>query len=334
MRRLAPLVAATCMVLFGFGVYLSLGYSRSSVVNHTPPAPLPSAKPVFTLPGTLFVAQEGGLYQLRGPGFTQILPAGGWMQPALSPDGGHLVAVRRGNNVSDLFQLGLDGSIQRQLTHNTSSIVEVNHWAFYPRYTPDGSQLFFGTDRPKVYDYRVDLAVWEMPSAGGAERQWTDPNFYTGGDVQPVPLPSGGILYAKYSIDDAGQSVSQVFVAARPHDPGTALTQLADRCSQPALSPDGSQLAMICMSSARIAQLVVAPFDGHQLGARQVLVDGNLAAAAAWAPDGSGLAYLAPGVDDPGGGFQLWWAPLAGATRQLTNGADLDALSPPAWLRA
>ena len=332
MRTLRPLLAVTCMVLFGFATYLSLASSRSATVHRPSPAPLPSAKPVFTLPGTLFLAQEGGLYQMRGSAFTQVVAPGGWTQPALSPDGSHLVAVRRNGNVSDLFQLGLDGSVQKQLTHNTSSIVEVNQWAFYPRYTSDGSQLFFSTDRPKVYDYRVDLAVWEMPAGGGASRQWTDPNYYTGGDVQPQPLPSGGLLYTKYSIDDSGQSVSQVFLVPTLHGQETALTPPGDRCAQPTLSPDGTQLAMICMSGARDAQLVVAPFAGAQLGPRQVLVDGTLASAPAWAPDGSGLAYVAPGTDDPGGGFQLWWAPLAGASRQLTSGADLDALSPAAWL--
>lgn len=334
-RRLTPLIAMAAMAVFGLAVYMSLGYTRSAVVRHAPPAPLPSAKPAFTLPGTLFLAQGGGLYQMHGAAFTQIAPPAGWMQPVLSPDGGHLVAVRRSGNVSDLYQLGLDGSIQKQLTRNGASIVEVNHWAFYPRFTSDGSQLFFSTDRPKVYDYRVDLAVWEMAAGGGgSSRQWTEPNYYTGGDVEAVPLASGAILYTKYDIDKSGQSVSQIFLAARPHDHGTALTQALSHCQQPTVSPDGSELAMICATGARIAQLVVAPFDGHQLGPLRVLVDGTLAAGPAWAPDGSGLAYLAPGAADPGGNFQLWWAPLAGAARQLTTGADLDALSTPAWLKA
>lgn len=333
MTRLRPLLAVTCMVLFGFAIYLSLSFSRSAVVHRPSPAPLPSAKPVFTLPGTLFLTQEGGIYQMHGSAFTQVIAPGGWMQPALSPDGSHLVAVRRTGNVSDLFQLGLDGSIQKQLTHNAAGIVEVNQWAFYPRYSSDGSQLFFSTDRPKVYDYRVDLAVWAMPATGGSIRQWTEPNYYTGGDVQPQPLASGGLLYTKYSVDDAGESVSQVVLLPGLRGQETALTAPGEHCAQPALSPSGTQLAMICTSAARDAQLVVAPFASGQLGARQVLVDGTLAAAPSWAPDGSGLAYLAPGADDPGGGFQLWWAPLSGTARQLTSGADLDALSPAAWLK-
>ncbi len=331
--RLMPLLAVSSMVVFGFAVYVGLGFTRSDVTAHKKPAPLAGAKPVFTLPGTLFVAQGGGLYASKGGAFRPIARPGGWTQPALSPDGAHLVAVKRSGNLSDLYQLGLDGSVQKQLTSNEAAIVEVNHWAFYPRYSPDGSELFYSSDRPKAYDYRVDMAVWSMPAAGGEERQWTDPNYYTGGDVQPAPLSGSALLYTKYDINSAGESVSTIELAEAPHDRGAPLTAPAEKCSEPALSPDGGQLAMICVPSPRIAQLIVAPFDGHQLGARRVLRDGTLAAAPSWAPDGSGLAYFAPEAADPGGSFQLWWSPLAGATRQLTTTADLDALSPVAWAR-
>jgi Tol biopolymer transport system component len=335
MRRLGPLVAILLMMLFGFGVYFSLGSTRSAIVNHpaSPPPPPVSAKPAFTLPGTIYVIQSGALYSFRGGSFTQLGQPGGWAQPAASPDGSHLVAVKRAFNVSDLYQIGLDGSVQKQLTRNSARIVEVNQWAFYPRYSPDGSQLYFSTDRPKDYSYRVDLAVWSMPAAGGASKQWTRPDFYSGGDVQPVPLSSGGLVYTKYTIDDANESVPQVMLAARALDKGVALTQASDHCAQPALSADGTELAMICSTGPRTAQLVVSSFDGHRVGARDVYVDGTLAASPAWAPDGSGLVYFAPGVDDPGGGFQLWWVGVNVPPKQLTTGLSFDALSPPVWLR-
>lgn len=332
---IGPLLAVLAMVVFGFGVYTTLGLTRSSVIRHPtpppPPAP-PSAAPAFTLPGSIYLVQNGGLYRYQGGGFTQLGAAAGWSQPAAAPDGSHLVAVKRGGNVSDLFQLGLDGSVQKQLTRNASRIVEVNQWAFYPRYSPDGSELFYSTDRPKTYDFRVDLAVWAMPAAGGAGREWTSPQFYSGGDVQPLPLRGGGLIYTKYTVDDAGDSVSQLILSTRPMDRGIALTQPDDHCEQPALSRDGTQLAMVCVTGSRLAQVVVAPFDGHQLGERTVLVDGTLAAAPTWAPDGSGVVYFAPGKGDPGGGFQLWWAAMNAPARQLTTGLSFDALSPPVWL--
>lgn len=333
MSRVRALVTWVAMILFGFATYVTLGQVHGPEVARTPARPLPSSKPAVILPGVIYVASQGTLYRFQTGAFTQVGTPAGWMQPVLAPDGGHLVAVKRSGNVSDLYQLGLDGTVQKQLTRNASGIVEVNHWAFYPRFSPDGSQLFLSTDKPKVYDYRVDLAVWSMAAGGGAQREWTEPNYYTGGDVQPVPLANGGLLYTKYAVDDAGQSVSSIYLAPRAMAAGSSLTAPGDRCAQPTLSPDATELAMICMNGARDAQLVMAPFDGRGLGQRTVLVEGILATAPAWAPDGSGLVFLAPGADDAGGRFQLWWVRPGAAAVQVTRDADLDALSAPAWAR-
>lgn len=333
MSRLRVLGTWLAMILFGFATYATLGQVHAPGTGSAPTRPLPSSRPAVILPGVIYLASEGTLYRFQTGAFTQLGSPGGWMQPVLAPDGGHLVAVKRTGNLSDLYQLGLDGSVEKQLTRNQSGIVEVNHWAFYPRFSPDGAQIFLSTDKPKVYDYRVDLAVWSMAAGGGAQRQWTAPNHYTGGDVQPIPLANGALLYTKYAIDADGQSVSSIFLAPRALAAGTALTLPADRCAQPTLSPDGAQLAMVCMNGARDSRLVVAPFDGRALGQPAMLVDGALATAPAWAPDGSGLAYLAPGADDAGGRFQLWWVRPGAAPVQVTRGADLDALSAPAWAR-
>ena len=101
----------------------------------------------------------------------------------------------------------------------------------------------------------------------------------------------------------------------------------------PQLSPDLTQLAMVCLNGPRTSQLVVAPFSNQQLGPRDVWVEGTLASAPAWSPDSTGLAYLAPGADDPGGGFQLWSVGVNAPSRQLTSGLSFDALSPPVWLK-
>jgi Tol biopolymer transport system component len=330
--RLGPLVAAFLMICFGFGVYTALGHDRSLVraasTRKLPTATKPAA---FILPGSLYVTQQGALYRLRAGSFTQLQPAGGWTQPAVSRDGSRLVLVKRQFNVSDLFLMDANGAVQSQVTHNGSTITEVNRWAFYPRFAPSGS-IFFSQDQPKVYDYRVDLAIWEIPSGRPATqaRRWTSPNFYTGGDVSPVPLPSGGLVYSKYDVSDAGQSFSQVWLAAGPDVAGTALTVPADDCGQPAVSPDGGHIALVCVSGAT-SRLMVAPWDGATVGPAQALVTGPVVGAPAWAPDSSGLVYFAPPATGAGN-FQLWWIPLTGATaKQVTTGLDLDSTTPAAW---
>lgn len=298
------------MASFGVGVYGYLGTLKSRPTV-TKTALKPSVtKPRFVLPGTMFLAQGGSLYRLQGGQFS-LIASGSWTQPTLTPDHSHLVAVSRGGNVSDLFLLDLDGHVIRQLTHNANRTVYYNHWSFYPRVSPDGKTLFYSWD-PKDFNnsYRVDLAVFAMPLNGtqSQAREITYPYYYTGGDIQPIPLASGAVLYAKYDVDELDHVYSRLWLTTRAGTVGRALTTQEADCSQPSLSPDGTMLAMICTGGQQVGRLVVASFDGVNVGPLRTLVDGQLCAAPVWSPDGSGLAYLAP--SGPAGHFQLFYLAL------------------------
>ena len=367
LRRLAAFLFVPLMVAFGSGVYVYLGSLKSKVVKTR--AELPTVtKPRLVLPGTMFVVQDGRLFKLKDGGFTEMGTAGDWSQPTLTPDHTRLVAVLRNGYSSDLYLLDLDGHILKRLTKNDSRIVDYNHWAFYPRVSPDGSTLFYSYDGPKHVDSAPgdDLSVWSMPLNGSQyqARRRTDPYWYTGGDVSPVPLAGAALLYVQHSIDPSTVVHSQIRLQSHPGDwVGKPLTALADDCSQPALSPDGTQLAMICTGGKQTARLEVAPFNGTTLGPARVLLDGGLYASPAWSPDGQALAYFGP--SGAAGHFELWWlavpvvatpspTPTATPTHapstsgaassivvpslpatpvpvQVTQGVDLSATSPAAW---
>src|SRR5438093_6843790 len=187
------------------------------------------------------------------------------------------------------------------------------------------------------------------------------PYWYSGGDVNPIPLAGTGLIFVRHSIDPSTAVHSQILFQSRAGAVVKPLTTLADNCSQPALSPDGTQLAMICTGGKQTAKLEVAPFTGSALGPAKVLLDGGLYAAPAWSPDGTALAYFAP--VGAAGHFQLWYlalpdlapsasaspstsaTPLVGTTPsvrpsasptppvpvQVTQGVDLSATSAPAW---
>jgi hypothetical protein len=367
LRRIAAVLFLPMMFAFGSGVYLYLGTLKSKVVKTR--ADLPTVtKPRLVLPGTMFVVQDGRLFKLKDGSFTEIGAAGDWSQPTLTPDHTHLVAVLRGGYSSDLYLLNLDGHIVKRLTKNDSRIVDYNHWAFYPRVSPDGTTLFYSYDGPKHVDAAPgdDLSVWAMPLSGSQyqARRRTDPFFYTGGDVTPVPLAGTGLIFVQHSIDPSTTVHSQIKLQSRLGDlAGKPLTSLADDCSQPALSPDGTQLAMICTGGKQAARLEVASFNGTSLGPARILLEGGLYASPAWSPDGQALAYFAP--SGAAGHFELWWlavpvaataspapdatpahSPSAGGAAssivvpslpvtpvpvQVTQGVDLSATSPPAW---
>jgi hypothetical protein len=312
-RALALLLIGCVWIATGVGVYLYLGAHRSTLASQ---AQRPDAgaqardAPIKRLAGTLYLIQDGTLYRLQSGVFTAILKAPGgsavWTQPAISPSGQSLVVVRRDYAYSDLYLLDASGHVQSQLTHDASRTVELNHWALYPRFTADGRTLFLNYD-PKDFanNYNVVLAVWSMPLGSTQMRKWTTPEGYTGGDVQPFPLATGGVVYTKYTFDTAVNKVmGQIWLTTRAGSVGRPLTAAADDCSQPALSPNGQRLAMVCTGGTQFANIAVASFDGVTLGPRQVVVAGQLAAQPTWAPDGNSLVYLAAqGIT---GHFQLW----------------------------
>ncbi len=394
-RRAVAVVAglAVLMSLFGLGVYRLLGHFKhldNSAATRPPDRPQ-DTKPAVVLPGTLYLSQGGDLFTLHGTDFKELIAhdsvRGDWVQPALLSDGS-LLAVARADASSSLYQLAADGTVTRQLVAGAATTLsdgslENNHWVFHPRLGPDGTTLWFSYDSPKN-GFLVDLAVWAMPLAAGTAspsptpsahatvrpvlpavaKRWTTPNDYTGGDVDPVPLISGGVVFTRYSIDAQDKIHSQLWYTGSPSDDGRALTAPEEDCSQPDISPDGTELAMVCTNGDQLARVVVAPLlsappatagaptptptpsarrpsptptpapKGPYLGAERVVVDGALAAQPVWAPDGSGLAFLAPA--ETGANFQLWW--LAGAASsspaapaQVTQSLGFDATSRPAW---
>ena len=335
-RALVSVALVLSMLAFGIGVFHAADYLKRG----RPQVQRPSQTSGPSVPGTIYVVQSGAIYRLQRGKFTQITPDNGWMQPAADPAGTRLVAVSRAGNASDLYLLDHNGRIEAQLTHNSSTSVEANHWVFYPRFSPDGSQLFYDYDPKDPYNvYRVDLSIFASPvdPSSKASVRWTFPNQYTGGDVSPLPLRSGGLIFTRFSIDDQSRVHSQIWFQARPGTAGVALTDPDAGCLQPASSADERLLAMVCTHGQPLmAEIAVATFfpDTYSLGPTAVLARGQQVASPAFSTDGNTLAYLAP--DTPGGGFQLWTVPTtqstAPAPKQVTRELSLDASSAPLWI--
>ena len=335
-KALTYAVLLAAMVAFGFGVYRAASALRTNNTHVV----RPSSTTAPALPGTMYVAQDGALYRFKDGQFTQITSNAGWTEPAVSPDGSQLVAVQRSGNFSDLYLLSPEGRIERQLTHHRSGQVEANHWSFFPHFSADGSQVFYSYDSKVAGTYEVDLAIFSMDLNTGSVTQWTTPNAYTGGDANPVPLKSGGLIYTKYSIDEQSQVHSQVWFQARAGSAGVALTQPADNCASPDVSTDQAELVMLCrhdqLQSIDVVLANIAA-DGS-LSTLTTLVHGQLAAAPVFSPDGKTVAFLSP--VEAGGTFQLWTVSVtppstsaASSAHALTSNVGLDATAAPVWTR-
>jgi hypothetical protein len=316
------------MVVSSVGSYMYLGSRQSNLAaapkEPTTASPTPGA---FHLPGTLFLAQGGAIYSLSAGRFHQITAAAGWTQLANYP-GDNLLAVKRSLLFSDVYVLNRLGKVLRKVTNNnvpaSNPDPSARHWAFYPRLSYNNKTLFMSYDKPK-FGFDVPMSIWAMPVGGSLShaRVWTVSIDYTGGDMAPQPLPSGGIIYTKYLYNNA-KIVSEIWLSPQPERNygcyplciapppgqagiGRALTTPAEDCSQPSLSPDHHTMAMICSHQTQTSYLTLATFNGSKLGPRRYVITSQLVAQPTWAPDSSGLAYLAPA--QLGQGFQLWFLP-------------------------
>ena len=347
MKRAAILIA----LMFASG--LAANRTLAVLQTHTNAAALISTtRPQVRLPGTIYVSQQGSIYAIAGTKVRRLaLPSGGvWTQPRVLPDGSLLV-IRRFDAYSDLYHVSASARVLSQMTSDdpstTNRTLQLDHWVLWPSISPDGTEVYFATDAPKPapnQSYEVDFSLWSAPLGGGFNiggagasggTRWSVPDIYTGGDIQPVPLPDGSVLYSSYANTGKGTVVTVLGLQTSPGSRMQALTTPQQDCGAPAVSPDGVTVAMVCTHLGQTAELEVATLSGNALGPLRVLVANCLCNSPSWSPTGDSLLYM--NAADPDGNFGLWYIAGAGglhhgAPRRVTDSSvDLDATSAAAW---
>jgi len=342
-RWLTVILLLALMAGFGFGVNRLIASRKHNIPTEASVFKPSATRPKIVLPGTLYLAQNGDIYRLSDGFFTDLhlsTASGSWMQPAYVPNSQDIVAVLRAAEYSNLYLLTSQGAIIRRLSNNANvhlDTVYLNHWMFYPHMSADGKTIYFSYDQPKNSStLAVDLSVWSGTLSGKlAATLLTNSNPFTGGDVDPTPMANGAIIYSKYAIG-SGNAFSQIALQVKPLNRPIILTTPAQDCGQPAPSPDGTKVAMICIGGTGLqsTRLEVASLSAGKLGTPQTLVNNCLCSAPVWAPDGSGLVYY--NTADATGHFELWWikGALSAAPSPpllVTTNLDFDASSPPSW---
>lgn len=227
------------------------------------------------------------------------------ISPSFSPDGSQVVfAWDQAADVIpqfDLYVKSLGSERLLRLTHHPSRWIS-SAWS------PDGSTIAF------IRQSEEGVGIFVIPALGGSERSILTKGI-AGGYTQVSWSPDGHALaYSAYAPTGAPQVniVSLDTANSRQLSP-------APECSsatQPAFSPDGGQLALICASSAEIYKVYVVG-----------LPDGPLTMLASMSGEPQGLAWSADGSrlilsNDSGDGGELWQLTLSGERQQLPFGED------------
>jgi Tol biopolymer transport system component len=208
--------------------------------------------------------------------------------------------------------------------------------------------VYLATDSPKPapgQSYEVDFSLWAAPltapvsigSAGVAGgTRWSFPDRYTGGHIEPVPLPDGNLLYSSYANTGKGTVVSVLGLQTGPGSGMVALTAPAQDCGAPAVAADGVTIAMVCTNRGQSANIEVATLMGTTLSGAHVVVANCLCNSPSWSPSGDHLLFM--NASDPDGNFGLWYIANAGsahpgvAKRVTDASVNLDATSSAAWV--
>ena len=170
--------------------------------------------------------------------------------------------IRRFDEYSDLYHVSAAGRVLSQMTSDDQSTsnrtLQLDHWILWPAISPDGASVYFATDAPKPaprQSYEVDFSLWSAPiehafSIGDTGVEWRDAlvgsRRYTGGDIEPVPLPDGSVLYSSYANTGKGTVVTVLGLQTGPNSPMVSLTTPQQDCGAPAVAADGVTVAMVC----------------------------------------------------------------------------------------
>ncbi len=230
--------------------------------------------------------------------------------PTFSPDGSQIAFAWNGGADAgrhfDLYVKSLGSERLLRLTHEPATWIT-------PAWSPDGSRIAFVRQTASA-----GPGIFVVPALGGSERRIVDKSVAVGSSIQISWSPdSRRLAYSAYGPRGWAQVyfVELDSLNSQPLDPAPECTD----AGEPAFSPDGRQLALVCVSSSAVYAIYVVQLP-HGPMRQLATVMGN-PQGLAWAADGSHLLF----ANDPGDGGELWQLSLSGEMAELPFGEEASA---------
>jgi serine/threonine protein kinase/Tol biopolymer transport system component len=260
--------------------------------------PGPDTEPSIARNGTIAFLNSRSRYSLLvysfadGTSKTLLTDASRFWAPAYSPDGKEIAYTRDEPDGSwHLWVVPADGGAPRQIT--SGKVPEI-----YPRFSPDGSTIYFNTWGTEP------LSIWRVPSKGGPPKAATSSR--SGSDAYADVSPDGrSVVFTRTE-----NKISHIFVAATDGraEPRRVLDMPG---TVPRWSPDGKWISFSPNRGFSSGINIVHP-DGSAL--KRLTERGGWAV---WWPDGEQIGFQVVGAD---GNSQIQVLNLkSGETRTLSN---------------
>jgi Tol biopolymer transport system component/DNA-binding winged helix-turn-helix (wHTH) protein len=234
---------------------------------------------------------------------------------ALSPDANQVAFTWDGPEFGkwDLYVQRIGGDRPLQITHTQGGMIAWVDWS------PDGRLLVFGRCGE---DNRGSL--YTIPAVGGPERRVTDVACKWGG-AGAVWTPDGqSLLFPDACVDGGSLGIVAFTFATGKKRCLAAPDSNSVNFYSPMASPDGKNVAFRRVTTSRVSDLFVVPFEGGT--PRRLTAEGRRIGQYVWATDGKGVIFTS---DREGvGGRKIWKISIKGGPIGPENNALLAKIHP------
>jgi Tol biopolymer transport system component len=301
MKHIISLPAAGARIATSVAIGLAATFLFACASDSTPTSPSPAASaatvsriPVVKQDRIVFMSDRetyGTTYNFDiysmlpdGSGVTRLTSMYDHANPALSPDGKHIVfASNRDNPLYDIYVMKSDGSSVTRLTTTAAANLK-------PTWSADGSKIVFTSTRnaadPSARGVGASWEIYIMNADGSNQTRITNNNL---GEWDPQMSPDGAhIVFTSERDHLDSPSIRELYIMNVDGSNVHRLTVQDGQIEAPSFDASGTRIVYDVAAPGSAPGIYV--LSGHT-PTRLTFSVGSLDFSPTWSPDGKQIAY-------------------------------------------